>query len=80
MDNYAYLFLLNRLIERSGHYMNNEKDYVIYSQRLAAMLMSNGCRLKKIKPDKDKPNFNVFFFENTNHVKELVKQYRSNRN
>lgn len=54
----------------------NEKDYVVFSQRLAAILMQNGCRLKKIKPDKDKPNFNVFFFENTDRVKELIQQYR----
>jgi hypothetical protein len=60
--------------------MNNDKDYVIYSQRLAAMLMANGCRLKKMKPDKDKPNYNVFFFENTKQVKELISEYRQNRN
>jgi hypothetical protein len=55
--------------------MNTEKDYVIFSQRVAGILMQNGCRLKKIKPsNKDVTKF-VYFFQNSETVRSIVEQY-----
>lgn len=54
-----------------------EKDYVIFSQKLAGFLMMNSCRLKKIKNANDDPRKFVYFFNNNEEVKSLVAKYKS---
>ncbi|MGE7216603.1 DUF5659 domain-containing protein [Priestia koreensis] len=54
----------------------NDKDYVVFSQRMAGFLMLNGCRLLKIKPDKVTPTKFVYFFPNTEYVKDFVAKYQ----
>jgi hypothetical protein len=54
-----------------------EKDYVVFSQRMAGFLMMNGCRLKKIKNDKNESTKFVYFFPNTDYVKSFVEQYQN---
>ncbi|MFB4471804.1 DUF5659 domain-containing protein [Oceanobacillus caeni] len=52
-----------------------EKDYVVFSQRMAGFLMLNGCRLLKVKPDKNKPTMNVYYFPNTDNVLRRVNDF-----
>jgi hypothetical protein len=59
--------------------MENEKDMVIFSQYLAGKLMMEGCRLKKIKPDRNEPTKFVYFFENSELVKNHVCRYKLNK-
>jgi hypothetical protein len=59
--------------------MNNEKNMVIFSQYLAGQLMVAGCRLKKIKPDKKDCTKFVYFFENTELVRNYVSRYMSEK-
>jgi hypothetical protein len=57
--------------------MCNGKDWIIYNQKLAAELMASGCRLKKMRPDREVKTKNVFFFENTEQVRVIVEKYKS---
>lgn len=52
-----------------------EKDYVVFSQRMAGFLMMNGCRLKKIKKSNKDETLFVYFFSNIEKIHELVNQY-----
>lgn len=55
--------------------ITQEKDYVVFSQRMAGFLMMNGCRLKKIKlSNKDNTKF-VYFFPDNETVRRFVEQY-----
>jgi Domain of unknown function (DUF5659) len=54
-----------------------EKDYVVFSQRMAGYLMMNGCRLKKIKNDINNSTKFVYFFPNTDYVKNFVEKYQN---
>lgn len=56
-----------------------EKDYVIFSQRLAGFLMFNGCMLKKITKSKKNETKFVYFFNDNESVRNLVNQYQSNQ-
>ncbi len=58
--------------------MDQTKDYCVFSQRMAATMMLNGCRLLKVRPDKNKPTMNVFYFPDTDYVREYAKQYIKN--
>jgi hypothetical protein len=42
--------------------------------------MLNGCRLKKIKNDINTPTKFVYFFPNTDYVKNFVEQYLNKSN
>jgi Domain of unknown function (DUF5659) len=56
----------------------NEKDFVVFSQRMAGYLMMNSCRLKKItRSKKDESKF-VYFFSDNETVRSLVDQYSKN--
>jgi hypothetical protein len=55
----------------------NEKDYIVFSQKLAGYLMFNGCRLLKIKHDKETPTKFVYFFPNTEQVVGIVQKYKT---
>lgn len=53
-----------------------EKDYIVFSQKMAGYLMYNGCRLLKIKPDTNNPTKFVYFFPNKDHVLKHVEEYK----
>jgi hypothetical protein len=59
---------------------NNDKNYIVFSMRLAGYLMLQGCRLIKTKPDKTNPNKHVYFFPKTTQVLEHVEKYKMIRN
>ncbi|MBT2729436.1 hypothetical protein J7E63_21315 [Bacillus sp. ISL-75] len=52
-----------------------EKDYIVFSQRMAGYLMLNGCRLKKIKKSKKDETLFVYFFSDMEKVRNLVNEY-----
>lgn len=54
-----------------------EKDFVVFSQRMAGYLMMQGCRLKKLKVDKDNSTKFVYFFSDNETVRSFVDQYKS---
>ena len=41
------------------------KEYTVYSQRLAQKLRNQGFRQIRTEPNKTKPQFKVFVFENS---------------
>ncbi|MDM5306321.1 DUF5659 domain-containing protein [Peribacillus frigoritolerans] len=55
--------------------ISNVKDYVVFSQRMAGYLMMNGCRLLKLKNDKNEPTKFVYFFPNTQYVLSHAEKY-----
>ncbi|MED4693803.1 DUF5659 domain-containing protein [Peribacillus frigoritolerans] len=55
--------------------ISNVKDYVVFSQRMAGYLMLNGCRLLKLKVDKNEPTKYVYFFPNTQYVLCHVEKF-----
>ncbi|MCY9007168.1 DUF5659 domain-containing protein [Peribacillus frigoritolerans] len=57
------------------NYISNKKDYVVFSQRMAGYLMMNGCRLLKLKNDKNEPTKFVYFFPNTQYVLNHAEKY-----
>jgi hypothetical protein len=63
---------------KGGGMMNstNEKDFVVFSQRLAGYLMLNSCKLKKISKSKQDDTKFVYFFNDTETVRNLVEQYK----
>lgn len=59
--------------------MDMEKDYVVFSQRMAGFLMMNGCRLLRINNDYKTPTKFVYYFPNTDYVHNIVQQYLKQR-
>jgi len=59
--------------------MEQTKDYCVFSQRMAAHLMLNGHKLLKVCPHKETPTKNVFYFPDTQDVRDCAKQYIQNR-
>ncbi|WP_425203179.1 DUF5659 domain-containing protein [Priestia megaterium] len=53
----------------------SEKDYVVFSQRMAGYLMKNGCKLLKVKEHNNSTNRFVYFFPNNTHVLSTVNTY-----
>jgi hypothetical protein len=60
--------------------MDNTKDYVVFSQRMAGFLMFHGCKLLKIKNDYRTPAKFVYYFPNTDYVMSQVDNYLQQRN
>jgi Domain of unknown function (DUF5659) len=55
---------------------NKALDRVVFSQRCAGYLMLNGCRLLKVKKDKNESSKLVYFFPDTEFVKHYIDEYR----
>lgn len=60
----------------------NHKLYIIYMPRLAAALRELGFKIVKVSPNIKKPQFDVYWFEDTTELrkaiptaKEKAKQY-----
>lgn len=51
----------------------------IFSQRLAGYLMMNGYRLLKIEPNRKRPDMNVFFFEDSEGLRQCADDYKISR-
>lgn len=55
------------------------KDYVVFSQRLAGYIMFKGCKLKKCSTSKKDETKLVYFFYDNQTVRDLVEQYQQNK-
>ena len=54
---------------------NDKKCVTVFTQKLATYLMQNGHKLIELKPDKKYPERNVYFFLNTESVRNDMAQY-----
>lgn len=53
-----------------------KKEYIVFSQRLAGLLMQNGFVLKRIeKTNKDNSNRNIFIFNDTPDLIEIISNF-----
>jgi hypothetical protein len=56
--------------------VHKELDRVVFSQRCAGFLMLNGCRLLKVKKDKNESTKLVYFFPDTDFVSHYIEEYK----
>lgn len=49
--------------------MNTKK---VFSKRLALSLRKEGCRIIKTEPNNYKPQFEVYIFEDNEHLRECL--------
>ena len=55
--------------------MKKEKNKTIFSQRLAAYLMSRGFMLMDMRKDVKGSGKNVFYFKNSNELTDAIFDY-----
>lgn len=55
------------------------REVVIYSQRLAGYLMTQGFKLLRVEPNKEFPSFNVFIFEDNLELRLKMSEYTRDR-
>lgn len=55
---------------------NNPKPFIIYSRKLAGYLLSQNCKLLKVRPNINDQFKDVYIFENTNKLIELIEDYK----
>lgn len=53
-----------------------KKEYIIFNQRLAGLLMQCGFVLKRMEKANDNSNRNIFVFNNTDDLIKKVNQYK----
>lgn len=51
-----------------------KNNYIVFSKRLAKDLMKKGYELLEQQPNKFKPQYNVYFFKDTEEIRESVKE------
>lgn len=57
----------------------SEKNYIVFSMRLAGYLMLKGCRLIKLKPSKNNADKFVYIFPDTSETHLHVQEYTDMR-
>ena len=62
--------------------MEKEKDfsfstYIVRSQKVCGWLQQHKFILQGMEKNKDNPNWNVFFFNNTPELRECIEEYRN---
>lgn len=50
-----------------------EKTYKVFTLKLADKLRKQGFRIVDVQPNKDKPWFNVYCFENTAELRAAIE-------
>ena len=48
------------------------REYVIFSKRLAKTLVSMGFELLRTEPNRERPQYSVFIFENTPSLRSSI--------
>ena len=48
----------------------------IYNMRLAGFLMMHGIPLKRMETNLDRRKWNVYLFENSNVIEELIEEFK----
>lgn len=54
--------------------MNKPKLYIIYMPRIAAALREMGFKIVKITPNCKKPQFDVYWFEDTDELRKAIPE------
>lgn len=53
------------------------RDYIIFNQKLAGLLMTKGFVLKRMeKTTRDNSNRNVFYFNETEDLVRIVEEFK----
>lgn len=60
--------------------MENKKDYVVFSQKLASWLMWHGNKLLKIKPHSVHNDRYVYYFPDTEYLHRDIVNYKKHMN
>lgn len=47
----------------------------IFTKKLALYLRSNGCKILSTEPNRQKPEFDVYLFEDNDRLRELMNSY-----
>jgi len=50
--------------------------YVVFTQKVASYLMTQGFKLKGMHPDRTKPEYNVFLFGDSPEVRQAIQDYK----
>ncbi len=53
-----------------------KKEYIIFNQRLAGYLMQSGFVLKRLEISNKNPNYNIFFFNESQELLEKIKGFK----
>lgn len=55
-----------------------KKEYIVFSMKLAGYLMQKGFVIKRMeKTNRDSSNRNVFYFNESEDLLKVVKQYKN---
>jgi len=50
------------------------KYYIVFSKRLAKTLVKMGYEIKQTAPNKLRPNYSVYMFDNTDEIRRAIEQ------
>ena len=54
------------------------KEYIVYSLRLANKLANNGYSINRVAINKNNPKYNVYFFEDSAELRQIVENFKQN--
>ena len=57
---------------------NQNKEYIVYSLRLANRLAYYGFSVKRVGINKNNPKYNVYFYEDSAELRQVVEEYKKN--
>jgi hypothetical protein len=52
--------------------------YIIYNKKMALYLREKGFRIINTAPNRNKPFFDVYFFEDSENLQKEIQIYKSN--
>lgn len=50
------------------------KHYIVFSLRLSKTLQAMGFTLVKVEPNRHRPNYNVYLFEDSAELREAISR------
>lgn len=54
------------------------EEKIIFTKKLALYLRGNGCKIVRTRPNIQKPEFDVWIFENNDRLQKYIKKYMDN--
>lgn len=54
------------------------KEKIIFTKKLALYLRNNGCKILRTRPNVQKPEFDVWIFEDSDRLQKYIKKYMDN--
>ena len=52
--------------------------YIVYNKKMALYLREKGFRIRNTAPNRNKPFFDVYFFEDNENLQKEIQIYKSN--